>query len=51
MPTYEVRPATGLIESYWWRETAEEVAAEMDAAGHGPTEVYEMTAAGRIRIR
>ena len=51
MTVYEVWPMTGIIEEYWWRETAMEIADQMDAAGDGPTIVYQRADGVRTRLR
>lgn len=50
-PPYEVWPAVGPIESYWWLETAQEIAEQMDEQGLGPTQVHAWTPKGRLRLR
>lgn len=48
---FDVEPERGFTETYYWRETAFDVADYLEAAGDGPVLVWAVEAGRRTLIR
>ena len=48
---FDVEPERGFTETYWWRETALQVADQLEAEGCGPVLVFAVTDGRRTVIR
>ncbi|HEY7824195.1 MAG TPA: hypothetical protein VIG24_15240 [Acidimicrobiia bacterium] len=49
--TFDVEPERGFTETYWWRETALEVADYFEKVGDGPVLVWAVADGRRTLIR
>jgi hypothetical protein len=49
--TFDVEPDQGYTETYWWRETAFEVADLLERQGKGPVLVFAVDDGRRSRLR
>ena len=51
MIVYDVEPERGFTETYYWQETAMQVADYFEAMGDGPVAVWAVEDGRRARVR